>query len=137
MQAAIEVTCTGQPSLHPPPPLPLFSSSKCHTLYPVSPPLLPPPTLSPFMVHSQVVNSVFPIQVAIEVPSIKATLSDREFQLITSIAGDNFNEAQQVPASALWLERHHLRMDEDEEENIGYVPSIRLDVHTIPCFQTI
>jgi len=59
------------------------------------------------------------VQVAIEVPSIKATLSDREFQLITSIAGDNFKEAQQLPPSALWLERFYLR-PEDSNKTVGY-----------------
>ena len=41
-------------------------------------------------------------------PSIKATLSDTEYELLTSIAGDNFNEDQSIPASALWLEQQHL-----------------------------
>jgi hypothetical protein len=59
------------------------------------------------------------MQVAIEVPSIKATLSDREFQLITSIAGDNFNEPQLLPPSALWLEHFYLRPD-DSSKTIGY-----------------
>ena len=47
------------------------------------------------------------MQVAIEVPSIKATLSDREYQLITSIAGNNFSEPQRLPPAALWLERYY------------------------------
>ena len=48
------------------------------------------------------------MQVAIEVPRIKATLSDAEYELLTSIAGDNFKEDQLIPASALWLEDRHL-----------------------------
>ena len=57
------------------------------------------------------------VQVAIEVPSIKATLSDREYQLITSIAGDNFNEQQLVPASSQWLVQHLMPEDEAEDED--------------------
>ncbi len=60
------------------------------------------------------------LQVSIEVPSIKATLSDREFDLITSIAGDNFKEEQQLPKAALWLEQHLLKTEggDDEEAEI-------------------
>lgn len=46
-------------------------------------------------------------------PSIKATLSDTEYDLLTSIAGDNFKEDQNVPASALWLENRHLKPVDD------------------------
>ena len=59
------------------------------------------------------------MQVGIEIPSIKAALSDREYQLITSITGDNFNESQQLPASALWLERHHLQTEDGDSEAMG------------------
>lgn len=52
---------------------------------------------------------------SIEVPSIKATLSDREYELMTSIAGDNFSEEQQLPAGALWLERNLLKDSESDE----------------------
>ena len=56
-------------------------------------------------------------------PSIKATLSDTEYDLITSIAGDNFKEEQQLPPAALWLEKHLLKQedsdDEDGKENNG------------------
>ena len=51
----------------------------------------------------------------IEVPSIKATLSDKEYQLITSIAGDNFNEQQRLPAAAQWLERYYQAPEEEGE----------------------
>lgn len=49
-------------------------------------------------------------------PSIKATLSDREFDLITSIAGDNFKEEQQVPKAALWLEQHLSKAEGSDDE---------------------
>lgn len=62
------------------------------------------------------VDAPLGFQVSIEVPSIKATLSDREYDLITSIAGDNFKEEQQVPKAALWLEHHLLNGDESEDE---------------------
>lgn len=58
------------------------------------------------------------LQVAVEVPSIKATLSDREYQLITSIAGDNFSEDQLLPASSQWLAQQYRQPEEDE----GCVP---------------
>ena len=51
----------------------------------------------------------------IEVPNIKATLSDKEYRLITSIAGDNFNEQQRLPAAAQWLERYYQASGEEEE----------------------
>lgn len=40
----------------------------------------------------------------INIPSIKATLSDREYRLITSVAGQNFGEELRLPDAALWLE---------------------------------
>lgn len=52
-------------------------------------------------------------------PSIKATLSDREFDLITSIAGDNFKEEQQVPQGALWLEQHHTKAEDGDQGEEG------------------
>ena len=39
-----------------------------------------------------------------DLPSIKATLSDREYALIVSMAGDNLGEEQRVPSGAVWLE---------------------------------
>ena len=51
-------------------------------------------------------------------PSIKASLSDREYELITSIAGDNFNEEQQLPAGAIWLERSLLKDGERDDDYI-------------------
>ena len=54
-------------------------------------------------------------QVALDIPSIKATLSDREFQLIQSMAGDNFGEAQRLPPGALWLEEQYAEPDKDED----------------------
>ena len=51
-------------------------------------------------------------------PSIKAALSDREFALITSVAGANVSEALRIPASALWLEEHvSQRAGEGDEAN--------------------
>ncbi len=37
-------------------------------------------------------------------PSIKATLSDQEYRLITSVAGQNFGEELRLPEAALWLQ---------------------------------
>ena len=47
-------------------------------------------------------------EVAISLPSIKATLSDLEYQLITSVAGENLAEARREPEVALWLQARHL-----------------------------
>lgn len=44
------------------------------------------------------------MQVGIDIPSIKATLSDREYRFITSVAGANFGEPLRLPEAALWLE---------------------------------
>ncbi|KAK9908805.1 hypothetical protein WJX75_003140 [Coccomyxa subellipsoidea] len=43
-------------------------------------------------------------QVGINIPSIKATLSDSEYRFITSVAGSNFGEPLRLPAAAQWLE---------------------------------
>ena len=53
-------------------------------------------------------NQVPLYEVALALPSIKATLSDREYQLITSVAGANLAEARREPEAALWLQRRHL-----------------------------
>lgn len=47
-------------------------------------------------------------EVALALPSIKATLSDREYQLITSVAGENLAEGRREPVAALWLQARHL-----------------------------
>jgi len=44
------------------------------------------------------------VQVGITIPSIKATLSDQEYRLITSVAGQNFGEELRLPEAALWLQ---------------------------------
>ena len=56
-------------------------------------------------------------QVALDIPSIKATLSDREFQLIQSMAGDNFGEAQRLPDGALWLEEQFAEPEQPDDED--------------------
>ena len=70
---------------------------------------------APFVFNPFQPNDVL-CQVALDIPSIKATLSDREFQLIQSMAGDNFGEQQRLPDGALWLEDayadHELADDE-------------------------
>ena len=48
------------------------------------------------------------VEVAVDLPSMKATLSDREYQLITSVAGANLSEATRVPEAARWLQKQHL-----------------------------
>ena len=44
------------------------------------------------------------VQVGIDIPSIKATLSDSEYRFITLVAGSNFGEPLRLPAAAQWLE---------------------------------
>lgn len=58
------------------------------------------------------------MQVAMDLPSIKATLSDREYTLIVSMAGDNFGEEQRVPSGAVWLEET-LQAQEEQDKGSG------------------
>ncbi|KAL4858517.1 Vacuolar protein sorting-associated protein 13C [Chlorella vulgaris] len=44
---------------------------------------------------------------SLEVPFLKASLTDHEFQLITSVASDNFAEEPEVPAGADWITDHY------------------------------
>lgn len=46
------------------------------------------------------------IELSISMPSIKATLSDREFQLATSMASSNMSEELRTPDSAAWIEQY-------------------------------
>ena len=59
---------------------------------------------------------VLGMQVALDLPSIKATLSDREYQLIQSMAGDNFGEAQRLPEGAEWLEEQYAEQQEPDQD---------------------
>lgn len=68
---------------------------------------------------------------AIGIPSIKATLSDREYALITSVAGANFGEPLRLPPAALWLEEHYAAAaqaedaqepDQADSEQSGSIP---------------
>ena len=68
-------------------------------------------------------------QVAIGIPSIKATLSDREYALITSVAGANFGEPLRLPPAALWLEERYAAAqgearapDQADNEQSGSIP---------------
>ena len=45
--------------------------------------------------------------VAIDIPSITAVLAEREYQFITSMAGDNFSEPLKVPQAAQWLQQYY------------------------------
>lgn len=47
-------------------------------------------------------------ELAVALPSIKASLSDQEYQLMTSVAGDNLAEPYRIPEPAIWLQRRHL-----------------------------
>lgn len=47
-------------------------------------------------------------ELAISLPSIKATLSDQEYQLMTSVAGANLAELFRIPEPVLVLQRRHL-----------------------------
>ncbi len=46
------------------------------------------------------------IELSISMPSIKATLSDREYQLATSMASNNMSEELRTPDSAAWMEQY-------------------------------
>ena len=47
------------------------------------------------------------LDVAVNIPSIKTVLSDKEYQLISSMAGDNFAEPLKVPQAAQWLQQYY------------------------------
>lgn len=47
------------------------------------------------------------LDVAVDIPSIKMVLSDKEYQLISSMAGDNFAEPQKIPQAARWLQQYY------------------------------
>ena len=66
------------------------------------------------------------VEVAIELPSMKATLSDREYQLITAVAGANLSEVTRVPEAASWLQKQHLPEtlpQEPEEDDSDGAPA--------------
>ena len=58
-------------------------------------------------------------QVAMDLPSIKATLSDKEYALIMSMAGDNFGEEQRVPSGSVWLEEMWAEQEQQGAEDAG------------------
>ena len=55
--------------------------------------------------------------VGIDVPSIKATLSELEYRLTTSIASDNMSEPTRIPFAGRWL--HQYYQGEPEPERIA------------------
>jgi len=67
-------------------------------------------------------------EVGLAIPSIKATLSDREYALITSVAGANVAEPLRIPRAALWLEERVLQRggaDEEADEAAGPAGQVR------------
>ena len=70
-------------------------------------------------------------QVGLAIPSIKAALSDREFALITSVAGANVAEALRIPASALWLEEHVMQgaSERDDADASGQVRNCQCEYY--------
>ena len=70
------------------------------------------------------------------IPSIKATLSDREYALITSVAGANVSEPLRIPPHALWLEERVLQHSApgDEADSAGGPSQVCTNcVHTMDC----
>ncbi len=69
------------------------------------------------------------VEVAVDLPSMKATLSDREYQLITSVAGANLSEATRVPEAARWLQKQHLPGtlpgDAEEDDSDGDIAAAK------------
>lgn len=47
------------------------------------------------------------LDAAVSIPTIKTVLSDKEYQMISSMAGDNFAEPQKVPQAAQWLQQYY------------------------------
>ena len=59
------------------------------------------------------------IEVSIDVPSIKAKLSDHQYRLITSIAQDNLREPLALPLAAQWMKNYMAGPD----AGVGAAPS--------------
>jgi hypothetical protein len=75
-------------------------------------------------------------EVGLAIPSIKATLSDREYALITSVAGANVAEPLRIPRAALWLEERVLqRGGADEEADEGPAGQVRRRLGCSPACQ--
>lgn len=55
-----------------------------------------------------------------DLPSIKATLSDKEYALIVSMAGDNLGEEQRVPSGAAWLEETLAAQEAQDAGDAGW-----------------
>ncbi len=64
------------------------------------------------------------MQVGIEIPSIKATLSDSEYRFVTAVAGANFGEPLRLPPAAEWLEDALLEEHMEDAES-GTTPSLQ------------
>lgn len=77
----------------------------------------------------------FCVQVALDLPSIKATLSDKEYSLIASISGDNLGEQQRIPSGAVWLDQMCTAQQEQEAEEAGCAPLAckAMQTHCCPC----
>ena len=71
------------------------------------------------------------VQVGITIPSIKATVSDREYRLITSVAGQNFGEELRLPGAALWLEEAY-RPESFEDAEAERAGSGQVCLHFAP-----
>lgn len=50
-----------------------------------------------------------------DLPSIKASLSDKEYSLMVAIAGANLGEEQRVPSGAAWLEET-LAIEQEQQD---------------------
>lgn len=74
------------------------------------------------------------MQVGIDIPSIKASLSDREYRLITSVAGDNFSEPLRLPQAAVWLEDMYT---EEAMEDAESEPAASMQVCLITMLITL
>ncbi|KAK9815130.1 hypothetical protein WJX73_008307 [Symbiochloris irregularis] len=57
------------------------------------------------------------MSVAMDLPSIKASLSDKEYSLMVAIAGANLGEEQRVPSGAAWLEDTLAAEQEQEKQD--------------------
>ena len=51
------------------------------------------------------------MDVSLQVPFIKASLSDVEYRLLTSAVGSNFNEEPNLPLGVRWIESQHAADD--------------------------
>jgi hypothetical protein len=56
---------------------------------------------------------------SLAIPFLKASLTDAEYQLCTSVAADNFSEEPQLPRGAAWLNDHYQAILLEQQQELA------------------